>query len=156
MAWSCTRCWTLIAFIPGSWYMWICWVHLQWEHHPKHTLFSSACTEDDRSSNPSHSGLKLLEPQISKQHQSRISFITPGWHVTRDLNLLSLKMVTWADSNVSLNKYVKIMVKPTICHNYYYTSKCNHWASTQRFWLSMIYSDHLTWNIIISWKPRRI
>jgi hypothetical protein len=48
-------------------------------------------------------GLKLSKPQISQQHPSRICFITPGWHVTRDLNLLSLTMGVWANSNVSSN-----------------------------------------------------
>jgi hypothetical protein len=40
-------------------------------------------------------------------------FITPDWHVTRDLNLLSLKMGLKANSNVSSNKCVTIMaLKP--------------------------------------------
>jgi hypothetical protein len=46
---------------------------------------------------------------ISQKHPSRICFITPGWHVTRDLNLLSLTMGLWANSNVSLNKCVTII-----------------------------------------------
>jgi hypothetical protein len=49
----------------------------------------SACTHNDRSSNQTLAGLKLSKPQIIRQHPSRICFITPGWHVTRDLNLLS-------------------------------------------------------------------
>jgi hypothetical protein len=52
----------------------------------------SACTHNDRSRNTTKVGLKLSKSQISQQHPSRICFITPGWHVTRDLNLLSLKM----------------------------------------------------------------
>jgi hypothetical protein len=52
----------------------------------------SACTQNDRSSNTPQLGLKFLKQQISQQHPSRICFITPGWHVTRDLNLLSLTM----------------------------------------------------------------
>jgi hypothetical protein len=52
----------------------------------------SACTHNDRSRNQSNSGLKLSKPQMSQQHSSRICFIAPGWHVTRDLNLLSLTM----------------------------------------------------------------
>jgi hypothetical protein len=48
--------------------------------------------------------LKLSKPQISQQHPPRICFITPGWHVTRDINLLSLTM--GANSNVSSNKCV--------------------------------------------------
>jgi hypothetical protein len=73
----------------------------------------SACTHNDRSSNLPQAGLKLLKPQISQQHPSRICLITPGWHVTRDLNLLSLTMGTKANSNVSSNKYVTVMaLKP--------------------------------------------
>jgi hypothetical protein len=52
----------------------------------QNTLFT--CTHIDRSSCPSHFGLKLLKPQISKQHPSKICFITPGWHVTHDLNFI--------------------------------------------------------------------
>jgi hypothetical protein len=80
---------------------------------PKHTLFSSSCTHNDRSSNKTLVGLKLSKPQISQQHPSRICFITPGWHVTvtRDLNLLSLTM--GANLNVSPNKCMTIMaLKP--------------------------------------------
>jgi hypothetical protein len=58
-------------------------------------------------------GLKLSKPQIILLHPSRICFITPGWHVTRDLNLLSLTMGIWANSNVSSSKFVTIMaLKP--------------------------------------------
>jgi hypothetical protein len=52
-------------------------------------------------------GLKLSKPQISQQHPSRICFMTPGWHVTRELNLLSLTMGMWANSNVSPKKSLK-------------------------------------------------
>jgi hypothetical protein len=39
--------------------------------------------------------------------------MTPGWHVTRNLNLLALIMGVLANSNVSSNKCVKIMaLKP--------------------------------------------
>jgi hypothetical protein len=73
----------------------------------------SACTHNDRSSNTPLAGLILSKPQISHQHPSRICFITPGWHVTRDLNLLSLTMEAWGNSNVSSNKCVTIMaLKP--------------------------------------------
>jgi hypothetical protein len=64
----------------------------------------SACTHNDRSSKTPLAGFKLSKAQISQQHPSRICFITPGWHVTRDLNLLSLTM--GANSNVSSNKCV--------------------------------------------------
>jgi hypothetical protein len=50
--------------------------------------------------------LKLSKPQISQQHPSRICFITPDWHVSRDLNLLYLTM--GANPNVSSNKSVAI------------------------------------------------
>jgi hypothetical protein len=47
------------------------------------------------------------------QHPSRICFITPGWHVSRNLNLLSLTMGVWKDSNVISNKCVTVMtLKP--------------------------------------------
>jgi hypothetical protein len=40
-------------------------------------------------------------------------FISPGWHVTRNLNLLSLTIGVWANSNESLSKCVTIMaLKP--------------------------------------------
>jgi hypothetical protein len=65
-----------------------------------------ACTHDDRSSNQTQAGLKLLKLQISQQHSSRICFMIPGWHVTRDLNLLSLTIGMWVSSNVSSNKCV--------------------------------------------------
>jgi hypothetical protein len=56
-------------------------------------------------------GLKSLKPQISQQHPSRICFITPGWQVTRDLNLLSLTM--GENANMSSIKCVTIMaLKP--------------------------------------------
>jgi hypothetical protein len=71
----------------------------------------SVCTHNDRSSRIPLAGLKLSKPQISQQHPSRICFITPGWKVTRNLNLLSLTM--GANSNVSSNKCVAIMaLKP--------------------------------------------
>jgi hypothetical protein len=50
------------------------------------------------------SWFELLKPQISQQYPSRICFTTPGWHVTRNLNLLYLTM--GANSNVSSNKYM--------------------------------------------------
>jgi hypothetical protein len=68
----------------------------------------SACTHNDRSSQKStKNGFLLSKPQIKQQHPSRICFITPGWHVTHDLNLLSLIMAE--NSNMRLNKYVPIM-----------------------------------------------
>jgi hypothetical protein len=42
-----------------------------------------------------------------------------------------------------------IKAKPTTIHNHCYTSKCNHWASTQSYELSMICSDHLTQKTIM-------
>jgi hypothetical protein len=67
----------------------------------------SVCTHNDRSRNQTQVGLKWSKPQISQQHPSRICFITPVWHVTRNLNLLSLTV--GANSNVISNKYVTIM-----------------------------------------------
>jgi hypothetical protein len=66
----------------------------------------SACTHNDRSRNTPMAGLKLLKPQISQQHPSRICFITPGWHINCNLNLLSLTMGLCENSNVSSNKCV--------------------------------------------------
>jgi hypothetical protein len=43
--------------------------------------------------------------QIRQQHPSGICFITPGWHVTHSLNLLSLTM--GKNSKISSNKYVR-------------------------------------------------
>jgi hypothetical protein len=62
------------------------------------------CTHNQRSRNLTQDSLKFSKPQISQQHPSRICLITPGWHVTRDLNLLSLIMRTGASSNVTSNK----------------------------------------------------
>jgi hypothetical protein len=71
----------------------------------------SACAHNDRSSRITLAGLKFLKPQICQQHPSRNCFITPGWHITRHLNLFSLTM--GANSNVSSNKCVTIMaLKP--------------------------------------------
>jgi hypothetical protein len=50
--------------------------------------------------------LKLMKPQIIQQHPARICFMTPDWHITHDLNLLSLKMGGLANSSVSSNKCV--------------------------------------------------
>jgi hypothetical protein len=73
----------------------------------------SASTHNDRSSSSSQVELKLSKSQIRQQHPSWICNITPGWHVTHSLNLLSLKMGVMANSKVSLNKCVTIMaLKP--------------------------------------------
>jgi hypothetical protein len=66
----------------------------------------SPCTHNDRSYNTSLAGLKFSKPQISQQHPSRICFITPGCHVTRNLNLLFLTIGMGANSNMSSNKCV--------------------------------------------------
>jgi hypothetical protein len=68
------------------------------------------CTHNDRSMKTPLVGLKLLKPQISRRHPSRIYFITPGWHVmfTLDLNLLSL--TTGANPNVSSNKCICVTI----------------------------------------------
>jgi hypothetical protein len=66
----------------------------------------------------------LLKPQISQQHPSRVCFITPIWHITRDLNLLSLTM--GANSNMSSNKCVTIMaLKPNQLQVTTYNSQAN-------------------------------
>jgi hypothetical protein len=77
-------------------------------YQPKHTLFHCACTNNDRSSITTRVDLKLSKPQISQHYKypSSICSITPGWHVTRNLNLLSLTMGVGANSNVTSNKCV--------------------------------------------------
>jgi hypothetical protein len=73
----------------------------------------SACTYNHRYSNTSQFGLKLSKPHVSQQHPSKICFITPGWHVTRDLNLLSLTMGVCENSNVNSKCELTIMaLKP--------------------------------------------
>jgi hypothetical protein len=74
----------------------------------------SACTHNDRSRKIPKAGSKLLKPQISQHHPSRICFITLGWHVSRDFNLFSLTMKVWKNSNVSSNKCVckQLWLKP--------------------------------------------
>jgi hypothetical protein len=75
----------------------------------------SAWNHYDRSINESQDGLKKLKPQVSQKHPPMVCFITPGWHITCDIKLLSLKMVEWTNSNVSSNKcvFVKIVaLKP--------------------------------------------
>jgi hypothetical protein len=74
---------------------------------PAKTL--SSYTHNDRSNITKQVVLKLLKPQISQHPPSRIYFITPGWHVTHDLNLLSLTMVGTANSDMSSNNRVTIM-----------------------------------------------
>jgi hypothetical protein len=48
----------------------------------------SACTHNDRSRKTTQVGYKLSNAKISQQHPSSICFITPGWHITRDLNFI--------------------------------------------------------------------
>jgi hypothetical protein len=87
----------------------------------------SACTHNDRSIHQAQVGLKLLKPQISQQHPSRICFITPGWHVNRNLNLLSLTMGgEFKREFKQMCDNYGIKAKPTTSHNISSTSKCNH------------------------------
>jgi hypothetical protein len=98
--------------------LWICWFYLQQGHHPKHNFFSLAFTHNDRSINTIQAGLKLLRPQISQQHPSRICFKTlgSGCHITFNLNLLSLKMVEGENSMFMCEIY-GIQPKPATSHN---------------------------------------
>jgi hypothetical protein len=107
----------------------------------------SACTHNDRSSSETLVGLKLLKPQISQQHPSRNCFITPGWHVTRDLNLLSLTMV--ANSNVSSNKCVNKKIMELKPYQLQVTTNKQMQSLSGYTKLSMTYSDHLTWKVIM-------
>jgi hypothetical protein len=93
----------------GSWYVWIWWVPSIYNKETiQNTL--SACTHNDRFRSATLVEMKLSKPQISQQHPSRTCFIRPGWHITHDLNLLSLTMGAWANSNVSSNKCVKMTI----------------------------------------------
>jgi hypothetical protein len=63
--------------------------------------------------------------KIIQQHPSRICFITPGWHVTRNLNLLSLTMGIWANSKFKqMCDNCGIKAKPTTSH-YFTWLHCN-------------------------------
>jgi hypothetical protein len=64
----------------------------------------SAYTHNDISRNTTQASLKLLNTQISQQHPSRICFITPGWHVTRELYLLSLKIIERENSKLTSHR----------------------------------------------------
>jgi hypothetical protein len=91
----------------------------------------SACTHNDRSRNTTKVGLKLSKPQISQQYPSRICFITPGWHINRDLNLLSLTMGMTGEfkrefKQMCVQDNYGIKAKPTTSHNIPSTRKCNH------------------------------
>jgi uncharacterized SAM-binding protein YcdF (DUF218 family) len=62
-----------------------------------------------------------IKPQISQQHPSRICFITHGWHVTRDLNLLSLTMGSIGKLKCEFKQMCEqdnygIKAKPTTSH----------------------------------------
>jgi hypothetical protein len=62
---------------------------------------------------PATGWFEIFEAKKSQQHPSRICFITHCWHITRDLNLLSLTMGDAANSNVNSKKCVTIMaLKP--------------------------------------------
>jgi hypothetical protein len=63
----------------------------------------SAYTYNDKYRNQAQAGLTLSKPQISQQHPSKICFITPGWHVIRELNLIAFKMELWANTSLSSN-----------------------------------------------------
>jgi hypothetical protein len=103
----------------------------------------SACAHNDRSSNTSLVGLKLLKPQVSQQHPSRICFITPGWYITSNLNLLSLKMVIRENPNVSSDKcgcktiLVSKLNQLQVTTNHAQANAINYTK------LSMVCSDHL-------------
>jgi hypothetical protein len=57
----------------------------------------SAFNHNDRSSHKSQTCLILPKPQIRQQCPSRDCFKTTGWHITHNLNLLTLTMgnVLW-------------------------------------------------------------
>jgi hypothetical protein len=54
---------------------------------------------------PATGWFEIVE-QINQQYLSRICSITPGWHITHNLNSLSLTIVVKENSNVSSSKSV--------------------------------------------------
>jgi hypothetical protein len=78
---------------------------------------------------PATGWFEIVKATISQQHPSRICFITPGWHVTRNLSLLSLTMGNIDKFKREFKKMCDnygIKAKPTTSHNPHNTSKCNH------------------------------
>jgi hypothetical protein len=57
---------------------------------------------NDTCSNQSQAGFKLTKPQMSQSHPPRICFITLGWQITCNLNLLSLTMGEGAQAKESI------------------------------------------------------
>jgi hypothetical protein len=55
----------------------------------------------------------VVQPQqITQQNSSRICFITPGWHFTRDLNLLSLTTGIWTSEFNQMCESTIMALKP--------------------------------------------
>jgi hypothetical protein len=128
MAWYYTRCWTFMFKLSSvsndkelEWEIWaaptqnsriwplgcrLCGSGGSIYNNDTKQNTLSAWTHNDRSINIPKGGLKLLKLRISQYHSSRIYFITPGWRVTRNLNLLSLTISEGANSNVTSNKCV--------------------------------------------------
>jgi hypothetical protein len=114
----------------------------------------SAYTHNDRTSNTTQIGLKLLKSQISQQHPSRICFITPDCHVISNLNLLSLTMGQQEYSKrelkqICMQENYGIKAKPTTSHNSQPTTHKQMQSLSEYTKLSMICSDHLTWKTIM-------
>jgi hypothetical protein len=89
--------------------------------------------------------LKLSSPQLSRQHPSRICFITPGWHVTRNLNLLSLTM--GANSKLSSNKCVYKTIMALKSNQLHSTIPKQMNSLSEYTKLSMKCLDHLIWKM---------
>jgi hypothetical protein len=75
----------------------------------QNTLFASI--HNDRSSNTTQVGLKLLKPQINQQHPPRICFITPGWHACYPQpQFIVFDNGDRANSNMITNKCVRMTI----------------------------------------------
>jgi hypothetical protein len=100
---------------------------------------------------PATGCFEIVEAKISQQHPSRICFITPGWHVTWNLNLLSLTMAMGENSNVSSNKcvYKTIMaLKPNQLQATTNISQANAIIEQVHKHVGC-FSNHLTWKTIM-------
>jgi hypothetical protein len=91
---------------------------------------------------PATGWIEIVEATNKSATSIQDFFITPGWQVTRDLNLLSLTIGTKANSNVSSNKCVTIMALKT--NQLQVTTHKQMQSLSEYTKLSMTCSDHLT------------
>jgi hypothetical protein len=101
--------------------------------------------------------IKIIEDiQTNQKHPSRICdkiwlvrFLWPEFIMFNNANVGRFKR----EYKQICDNY-GIKDKSTTSHNILSTSKCNDWASTQSFVLSIIFSDHLAWKIIMKVKKK--